>query len=175
MVVANMLSQAPASEDEIHGVTVLSALVSEKTISRLASETERDVCLQQVLYKLANGCAVEGPLKAVASELSVVKGILLRGTKAVVQSSMQLDILKRVHAGHLGIGKCKARARQLVYWPNLNSDIESLVGKCSVCQTYAYKQPPEPLIMRPTPTPAWYRVGVDLFQYGGQRYLCAYD
>lgn len=123
MAVADMLSRAPASEDgaasptsdvEVHGVTVVSALVSEKTISRLASETERDVYLQQVLHKLANGCAVEGPLKAVASELSVVKGILLKGTKVVVPSSMQLDILKRVHAGHLGIGKCKARARQLV-------------------------------------------------------------
>lgn len=184
MAMADMLSRAPASEDgaasptsdvEVHGVTVVSALVSEKTISRLASETERDVYLQQVLHKLANGCAVEGPLRAVASELSVVKGILLKGTKVVVPSSMQLDIIKRVHAGHLGIRKWKARARQFVYWPNLNSDIERLVRKCSVCHTYAYRQPPEPLIMPPTPTQAWYRVGVDFFQHGGQHYLCAYE
>lgn len=136
MVVADILSRAPASEDgaapptsevEVHGVAVVWTLVSEKTISRLASEMERDVYFPQVLHELANGCAVEGPLKAAASKLSMVKGVSLKRMKVVVPSTMQLDILKRVHAEHLRIGKCKARTRQLVYWPNLNSDIKRLV------------------------------------------------
>lgn len=44
-----------------------------------------------------------------------------------------------------------------------------------MCKRYAYNQPTEPLIIRPTPHYPWYRVGVDLFEYGGRSYLSVYD
>ncbi|KAM7280952.1 uncharacterized protein ISCGN_006213 [Ixodes scapularis] len=184
MALADMLSRSPApgnkgaadtGDVEIHAVTVVSALVSEKTAAKLAHETATDPYLSVVLRKLGRGDEVEGALKSVAAELSVVDGILLKGTKVVIPTSMRREMLKRIHAGHLGTVKCKARARQLVYWPNINSDIESLIQSCPTCRTYAYKQPSEPLILQPTPTQPWYRVGVDLFQYSGRHYLCVYD
>lgn len=75
----------------------------------------------------------------------------------------------------MGINKCKERARRLVFWPGMNTDIETFAQACSVCKTYAYKLPQEPLIMRPVPDQPWYRVGMDIFSHAGRSYLCVYD
>lgn len=68
-----------------------------------------------------------------------------------------------------------ARARRLVFWPGLGADIDNFVRKCAPRQTHAYQQQSEPLLIRPVREHAWYRVGVDILDYGGKAYLCAYD
>lgn len=57
----------------------------------------------------------------------------------------------------------------------MNADIDALVNKCADCRKYAYKQPRKPVLMRPVPAHASYRVVVDMFEYAGGSYLCAYD
>ncbi|XP_037565068.1 uncharacterized protein K02A2.6-like [Dermacentor silvarum] len=57
----------------------------------------------------------------------------------------------------------------------MNSEIEAFAQKCAACKKYAYNQPKEPLMMRPVPDQPWYRVGIDIFHYGGKSYLCIYD
>lgn len=88
---------------------------------------------------------------------------------------MRQEILERIHQGHMGQNKCKARARRCVFWPGMNAEIAAMTQKCEVCRRHAYNQPAEPLIVRPPPEYPWYRVGVDLFQYGGKAYLTVYD
>ena len=39
-------------------------------------------------------------------ELTIVQGVILKSLGLVIQSSMQLDILDRVHEGHLGKAMC---------------------------------------------------------------------
>lgn len=138
-------------------------------------ETARDCYLSTVISNLSNGESVQGELKPFSSELSVVNGILLKGTKVVIPKSMRREILGRIHAGHLGLQKCKERARRLVFWPGLSNDISLMIQSCSTCQKFSYKQPKEPLMMRPVPLCAWFRVGVDIFLFGGSTYIVAYD
>ena len=52
--------------------------------------------------------------------------------------TLQGDILKKIHEGHLGIEKCQARARQLIYWPNINNDIKNYTGQCGTCQRHRH-------------------------------------
>ena len=54
-------------------------------------------------------------------------------------------LVKKIHEGHLGIEKCQARARQVMYWPNINNDIENHIGRCGTCQKHRYKQAKEPM------------------------------
>ena len=46
---------------------------------------------------------------------------------------MRADVLKKVHETHLGIEKCKARARASMYWPGMTNDIEEMIAKCPTC------------------------------------------
>ena len=61
------------------------------------------------------------------SELSIAEGIMFKGDKIEIPSSLQKE-MKEQHQGHLGIEKCKARAHQVMYWPNINADISDVVS-----------------------------------------------
>lgn len=65
---------------------------------------------------------------------------LYKDNKVVVPTSMRPDMLKRIHEGHQGSTKCKARARQCLFWPGLSGQIDDMVARCSVSQTYRVKK-----------------------------------
>ncbi|CAB3981206.1 Transposon Ty3-G Gag-Pol poly [Paramuricea clavata] len=46
-------------------------------------------------------------LKQDEGDLTVQDGLLLHGKRLVIHSSMRLDILSKIHSGHLGITKCR--------------------------------------------------------------------
>jgi hypothetical protein len=83
--------------------------------------------------------------------------------------------LKRIHEGHIGIEKCKARAREVMYWPRINAEIEDYISKCSVCLQHSDRQQKEPLISHDIPSSPWEKVGSDLFHCLGQNYLVIVD
>ena len=99
----------------------------------------------------------------------------MKGTQIVVPASMRSQMLQLVHEGHLGIEKCKRRARDVLYWPNMNRDIQTLVQRCDVCQRHQYQQPKEPMLPHDKPQEPWEKVGMDLFQLKGKDYLLLID
>lgn len=105
----------------------------------------------------------------------MVNGLLLKQDKIIIPQKMRQEILTRVHEGHLGIEKCKRRARETVFWPGMNRDIESLISRCVTCQKYRNKQIKEPMVIAETPTAPWHKVGMDLFHAKGKDYLVVID
>ena len=41
---------------------------------------------------------------------------------------LQESMKKKVHMGHLGINSCLRRARDLIFWPGMSTDIREYVG-----------------------------------------------
>ena len=67
------------------------------------------------------------------------------GTQIVVPHKKYEATLKLIHAGHLGLGKCKLRAKDTVYWPGLNDHLEKLILNCELCLKYSHaKCKPKP-------------------------------
>lgn len=122
LVLADMLSRslrpsnekyAGSTEDEVHAVAVMLDLVSTKTLNRLVVETTKNQELQAVsrYVEEQGGDSLEGPVKQLASELSEVQGVLLKGCKVANQRYMRPQMLKRIHEGHLNL-KSKARVTE---------------------------------------------------------------
>ena len=44
-------------------------------------------------------------------ELCETDGLILKGRRIMIPAGMRSEILKKLHVGHLGITKCKERAR----------------------------------------------------------------
>ena len=109
------------------------------------------------------------------SELSIAEGIVFKGDKIVIPSSLRKEMKERIHQGHLGIEKFKARARQVMYWPNINADISDMVSNGTICIENQCHHQREPLISHDVPTQPWYKVGMDLFSFKGQSYLVIVD
>ena len=67
-------------------------------------------------------------------ELTIQDGLILKGDRIIVPSTMRKEILSLIHHGHQGIETIKNRARSAVYWPNVNKQLEEVVRCCDACQ-----------------------------------------
>ena len=111
------------------------------------------------------------PYWSVRDDLTIHEGLLLKGTRLYIPTSLRLDILEKIHEGHLGIVKCRERAKQSVFWIGLSKQIEDLVRNCRICAKYTPDQA-EPLITSKFPNrPSWQTLGIDLFEFKGAQYL----
>ena len=108
-------------------------------------------------------------------ELAVYNGVIYRGERVCIPAEMRAETLKLIHNSHLGFVNCKKRARELVFWPGMNKQIEDMVSRCSACLTQRNKPAKEPMIIQPIPTLPWSKVGTDLFEHEGNHYLVMVD
>ena len=115
------------------------------------------------------------PYATFIEELNVVDGLLLQGHRVVMPPTLRPEMLGLLHEGHLGIEKCKQRARDTMYWPAMNADIEQLLGRCEVCLTYHNAQSSEPILHHDKPLRPWACVGMDILYIKGKTYLLNVD
>ena len=108
------------------------------------------------------------------SELTLVEGLLLYGSRIVIPSSLRLGVLDSLHEGHQGINKCRSRAQQSIWWPGLSRQIAELVSNCSTC-CKNMKNHMEPLIPGQFPDSPWLKIATDLFEFKQQQYLLVVD
>ena len=69
----------------------------------------------------------------VKNDLSVYENVILFRNRILIPKELRLVVLNLLHSSHGGIVAMKAEARQSVWWPNLNNDIEDMIKSCDVC------------------------------------------
>ncbi|XP_014663369.1 PREDICTED: uncharacterized protein K02A2.6-like [Priapulus caudatus] len=145
----------------------------------LQKETTQDPVLQKVkefthtgwpatIQELPNELRPYWPFR---DELGMSNGVIFKGRQVIVPQSMRTDILQQLHSGHQGIEKMRLLARQSVYWPNINRNIDELVRKCKQCQEHIPQQRREPLLPHEIPITPWTKIGIDLFELDRVQYL----
>ena len=75
------------------------------------------------------------PFWTFREELTIDDGLILKGTRIVIQNKKQNAMLKLIHEGHLGLTKCKLCLKETVYWPGLNEQLEKLILNCPLPNT----------------------------------------
>lgn len=135
---------------------MVSALLptSDAMLQKIVQETAKNPPLQKVSHHILN-CWPKGVCPGfypVRGDLCMSDGLLLRQNRIVIPHSMRQDMLQRIHEGHLGVEKCKRRARQAIYWPGINGEIETMVQNCETCLKYRYKQTNELMLIADLPT-----------------------
>ena len=61
--------------------------------------------------------------------------------RVFIPPALQKPIFNDLHVAYAGIVKMKALASSFVYWPGINSDIESIAKSCSECAKHAHAPP----------------------------------
>ena len=159
MYTADTLSRAVDPKAELNAETeedirvyvdaiVKSMPVTSNKRNQIVEETKKDDQLQELLGIIRDGwpeTKQQCPVRVreywnIRSELSEADGIIFKGTKIVVPTSMRRFMLNKIHEGHLGIEKCKKRAREIIYWPRINTDITEMVLSCTSCLMSRPKQ-----------------------------------
>lgn len=108
-------------------------------------------------------------------ELSTYNGIIMRGDLIYIPESKRQDVLKNLHKSHMGMVKTKQLARDTLYWPSMNSQIDDMISKCSTCLSRQNQPPREPMMIHPIPSRPWSKVSSDLFELNGRHFLVLVD
>lgn len=155
--------------------------VSKDKYSEIQDATKSELFeLNEIILKGWPDLKVETPFEVreywdSRDQLSVLDGIIYKGLKIVIPPSLRDNMLKLIHKSHLGMTKCKKRAREVMYWPRMNTEVERYIENCALCASYQNQQPAEPLKPTPTPDLPYMLVGCDLFDFQSKAYILTVD
>lgn len=194
MVIPDTLSRSPnrsespdiraTDEIEAHFNSVRSNLpVSEGRLVEITRATKLDDTLTKVIEYTLNGWPkyekeVDDKLKPffhARVNLSVAEQMLLFQDRIAIPETLRAKILSAIHEGHWGYEKCKKRAAQAVWWPSINSDLQTFISQCEHCNKHKPANRKEPMIPGDLPEIKWYRVSTDLLEHRGTKYMVVVD
>ena len=101
------------------------------------------------------------PFQHCQNELSVHAGCIFLGSRISIPSAGRQKILELLHLGHPGITRMKGLARNSVWWPGMNSDLEEKVKSCMSCQQNQKTPEVAPLHPWEWPQRPWSRLHID--------------
>ena len=145
-VLADTLSRASVHSDdrgadeEFKEINLVLS-VSDERYEEFQTETKTDPELQAVLAMVKNGwpdTKVQVPVEAklywtFRDEGATADGLLCKGTRLIFPKFLRPEMLRQIRKSHLGIVKCRQRAREVLFWPGMSVEIEQMVINCSVC------------------------------------------
>lgn len=164
--ISSVINTLPASDPKLKEIQ--EAQDQDEICKRL-----KTYCLEQWPDKQQLPNALK-PYWQVRGELTIVNGLLLKGTRLVIPPNLQRQTLDQIHEGHQGISKCRQRAKVSVWWPGISAQIKAIVEHCETCCKYR-KQQAEPLLPTPLPERPWQLIATDLFELNKNTYLLIVD
>ena len=140
LVVPDTLSRSPLGECDSSTEADVNAYVAsvtdtkpltDKKLEEIRAGTDADAVLPEVMKLTKSGRPDrEGamypelkPYFASRYELSVHDGLLFYRDRLVIPEALRADVLQSTHTGHLGLNKCRERAKVSVWWPGLSTDL----------------------------------------------------
>ena len=192
LVVPDTLSRSPLNVVEsstagdvdayVSSVTSTKA-ISDRRLDEIRTATENDPILQEVINLTRYGWpdreqSIRPEVRdyfASRYNYSACDDLLFYNDRIVMPEVMRAETIQSLHSGHLGLNKCRERAKSTVWWPGISKDLEQAVRSCAFCNKHRSAQRKEPLMATPMPERPWERVGADLCDHDGKQYLVVVD
>lgn len=171
-------------EGELESINMTQHLpVTQARLTEIRTHTNQDECLRKVREVIQQGWPDSKtqlptdvtPYFAIRDELVVQDGIILRGQRLVIPTTLRASMMTKLHTSHLGINACLRRAREHLYWPGMQGHLRDYIQRCDVCRALDQSQPKEPLIPHSVPERPWAKVAIDLFVFQQQNYMVTVD
>ncbi|KAK3868203.1 hypothetical protein Pcinc_026391 [Petrolisthes cinctipes] len=160
------------------------APLKDQTLEKIRAASEKDLEYQALKERIVSGFPEHRhdlepelrPFWGVRSLLSVDEEFIVYGPRLIIPHSLRRETLSRLHESHQGIDRTKRRARQTVYWPGIDRDIENIVSSCQQCRPLLPKQQNEPLWQDDDPPIRVFQsTSADYFHVAGRTYLVYVD
>ena len=156
--------------------------VSSTEIELIHEETSKDPTLTLLRHYIHMGWPIDHRMLPqelhtfwnYREDLSMENGLITKGARLLIPSTLRKKVLEQIHDGHLGIEKCMLKARDSVFWPGISNDICETVEKCGICQASSRAAKPVGNVSD-VPPHAWHTLGTDLFYWNKIDYLVIGD
>lgn len=189
---ADVLSRLPLPEEsgvveeELHSLILgVVSDVRDLNISRenIENEMSRDATASEVMEYVVNGwpgdsrksLAHLSKFYSVKEALDVDANLLYYGDRVYIPVKLRELVLKKIHDQHVGVIRCKQLARQYVWWPGINADIDAFVRRCDTCQQCGDRKSQHPLMSWPKATYPFERIHLDHFFFENFKFLIIVD
>ena len=173
-----MIANVPMTENRISEIQSASAIDPElqllKTVILKGWPTNKVGIPPEVLPYFHNSVR-KFISYIIRDEFSVQDGLIFRGERVVIPVTLRAILKDKIHSSHLGVEGCLRRAREAIYWPNMNSDLKDYISKCSICRTTFHSQQKERLKSHDVPDRSWAKVATDLYSFKEKDYLILVD
>ena len=164
-------------------VSVAELEVVNDFMQEIIQETKNDDTLQRLRSLAMNGWPNDKnevpsdlkPFYVFKDEINISKSLVLKNDRIIIPKSMQKKMLYRLHESHLGLVKSKQLARDSIFWPGLNAQLEDMIGRCETCYTFRNNLQKESLISHTIEPKLFYKVGIDFFHVEGRNFLLLVD
>ena len=183
-------------EEEIASVTSLATVAALSAVERVTMDEEmvvqaarNDLTYQALLAKVMEDSWLDRRSKEVTGlrpyfnirdRLGAAEGLVTYAfdqghLRLVIPECLRAEVTASLHAGHQGLDSMLRRARQTVYWPGMEGDLQRQRDRCNVCNLHAPAQAAEPLLMTPPPDYPFQQTAMDLCSLEGHTYLVYAD
>ncbi|CAB0017407.1 unnamed protein product [Nesidiocoris tenuis] len=152
--------------DGIEGVVVY----FDDVIVAAESEEKHDELLKEVMEKAKQFGVKFNKSKMQFKQKSVKYVGLIFSSEGVSADPKTDDHNTSIYSVNMEV-KTKLKARQSVFWPDMNRDITNFISRCGPCQKYQNKLPKEPLMSHSIPILAFNKIGLDIADVNGVPYL----
>ena len=112
--------------------------ISQSRLDQFHLETQKDQMLQILIYYTINGWPEKHqvskelfPQYSHSGEITYHKGILLKNQRIVVPTTLRSEMKSIIHQGHFGLENSKKSARQALFCPLINIEMENMIKKLS--------------------------------------------
>ena len=95
--------------------------------------------------------------------------------RTLIPKKLRQLMIRNLHAAHQGATSILSRARQVMYWPGMDREVNIHSETCSDCREAAPSKVKEPLIPAEIPEYPFQNVVADLFEINGYFYLAYVD
>ena len=200
---ANTFSRYPVGEPDKDDIAAsdmvntfvqrVAAVTAEKTLSvtleSLLEASKEDEQYQELFEKVkkntfAECMSAERPsireFYNVKDRLSIVDNLIMCGFESgnlrlVIPKRRRRQIIVNLHSANQGSTSMLSRARQAIYWPGMDRDINNHVQSCLSCRESAPSHVREPILLADIPEFPFQNVVADLFEIESYKYLVYAD
>uniref|UniRef100_A0A1I8BC51 RNA-directed DNA polymerase n=1 Tax=Meloidogyne hapla TaxID=6305 RepID=A0A1I8BC51_MELHA len=154
--VADALSRVPSDWSEIISKNPREDIpylmkISVENINRKTIEEaiQSDPILESVFTAIKNNWEDDDypdkikPYFKIRDKLYIKDKLIMKKpqNQIVIPEKLRSEVLKLIHVAHFGIVRSKAKARKIIWWPEINIDIENFISECQKCQSNMPNEP----------------------------------
>jgi transposase InsO family protein len=139
------------------------------TLNDIQRETMKDRARRKVYDHLQQGTVFRKgdkdlqPYQSIVGELSLAHGVIIRGRRIVLPTSLHKKVINTAHDGHQGLVKTKQLLRSRVWFPGSKKKVESYINTCIPCQATVHTASQEPVKSSILPNGPWECLSMDFY------------
>ena len=191
MHIADCLSRAPIEDRHLceicEEVTSINAAdyvyLTRTTWEQIRDRSRQDNSLQKLKETVMKGWPSEKvnaqpEVKEYwnyCDEIAVQDGVLYKGDRVIVPTTMRSTMLEKIHYAHQGVEACLRPAQEAIFWPGMTAAIQDRVTNCTICNEFRTAQTSQPLLTHSIPNRPCSKVGADLCTFESLNFLLILD